>query len=388
MIKIAFITDSLGIGGTEKSLVELVNVLPENLFDISIFSLGCEDEIVNQFERKIKIVAGLSNVAAANELKRSIKKGEINKSIQILFAIFFIKVLRALRLESTHLYKTSVVKLMNQSEEKFDYSVFYSLPVSIGTYYARMNIMAKQYYSWVHMDVCAYPHTAIKAMNRIYRKYDKIYCVSEHCRRSFLKLFPKMKNKTNVFYNILNYTKIKQLSEQNPGVPILNNKVTLFTCARVSAEKRPEWAIAIAEKLKQEGVDFVWYWAGGGLLYDEIRSKIVQNNLQEELVLLGNVQNPYPYYRRCDAYVQLSEHESYCISLAEATMLSKRIISTDFPTAFEITKDHSCVKLGHSQNEITEAIIELLDKEIIEKNGMFPISPPYSMEASRLFSKI
>ena len=41
-------------------------------------------------------------------------------------------------------------------------------------------------------------------------------------------------------------------------------------------------------------------------------------NLNNNIILLGNKNNPYPFFKDCDIYVQPSRHEGYCITLAEA----------------------------------------------------------------------
>ena len=50
-------------------------------------------------------------------------------------------------------------------------------------------------------------------------------------------------------------------------------------------------------------------------------------------------ENPYPYMRRADLYVQPSRFEGYPMTVLEAQILGQPAISTDNPGAAEIIKD-------------------------------------------------
>ena len=45
--------------------------------------------------------------------------------------------------------------------------------------------------------------------------------------------------------------------------------------------------------------------------------------------------NPYPYIKKCDIYVQPSREEGYGMTVAEAKLLQRAIVITDFLTAGE-----------------------------------------------------
>lgn len=366
MVRIAFVIDALGLGGTEKSLVELINSLPESQYEITIFALKEDREIVSQIQRKASIVSAMPECSTSQMLIKALKTRKFYRAFQIGSAAMTIKISTFLNRVDRYAYKRAVAKLMLQCDAQFDYAVFYSLPISIGAVFTIFNLKASMYYAWVHMDLGAYPKASLIRMKKIYEKYDKMICVSEYSKQSFLRVFPEWGDRAEVFYNILDYKKIKQSSNAPCSVLLPKDKMVLFTCARLSHEKRPDWAIAIAKSLRSEGFTFVWYWAGNGEMYSEIQQRIVQQGLEENLVLLGNVSNPYPLYKQCDVYVQLSEHESYCISLAEAAALSGKIVSTDYPTAFEITAGHPNCLLIHTVEEAVAAIEELTSREEVQ----------------------
>ena len=85
-------------------------------------------------------------------------------------------------------------------------------------------------------------------------------------------------------------------------------------------------------------------------------------HLEENVMLLGTIKNPFPYYAQCDLYVQTSLHEGYCISLAEAQAFSKPIVSTDVAGARDLltNKDREMI-VGFDDNSLFEAIVRFMN---------------------------
>ena len=55
--------------------------------------------------------------------------------------------------------------------------------------------------------------------------------------------------------------------------------------------------------------------------------------MKQYVKILGKKENPYPYIRACDVYVQPSRYEGNCVAVREAQMLGKPVIITGYPTA-------------------------------------------------------
>jgi len=51
------------------------------------------------------------------------------------------------------------------------------------------------------------------------------------------------------------------------------------------------------------------------------------------VVILGKQDNPYPYIKACDIYVQPSRYEGKSITVREAQILCKPVVITNYPTA-------------------------------------------------------
>ena len=73
--------------------------------------------------------------------------------------------------------------------------------------------------------------------------------------------------------------------------------------------------------------------------------------------------------KNCDIYVQTSRQEGYCITLLEAKILKKIIITTNFPCAYEHINDKkNGLIVEFDSNEISNAIDLIINnKEISQK---------------------
>lgn len=55
--------------------------------------------------------------------------------------------------------------------------------------------------------------------------------------------------------------------------------------------------------------------------------------MQEWVIILGKKENPYPYIKFCDWYIQPSKFEGKAVTVQEAQILNKPVIITDYATS-------------------------------------------------------
>ena len=108
--------------------------------------------------------------------------------------------------------------------------------------------------------------------------------------------------------------------------------------------------------LKKEGIPFRWYIIGDGERRWQIEEQINALGVQDEMVLLGALVNPYPWFKDCDIYVQTSVFEGSCTTLTEALIFGKPVVTTDIDIAFE--------KIDDGQNGL---ICKMTGEDIAEK---------------------
>jgi len=114
----------------------------------------------------------------------------------------------------------------------------------------------------------------------------------------------------------------------------------LLSIGRFSYPKNFDNLPDICRRLVNEHgeVDLKWFIIGFG---DEepIRRAIAESGMEEHVILLGKKENPYPYIKACDIYVQPSRYEGKSVTVREAQMLCKPVVVTNYPTASSQIQD-------------------------------------------------
>ena len=61
--------------------------------------------------------------------------------------------------------------------------------------------------------------------------------------------------------------------------------------------------------------------------------------IENYVFILGKKENPYPYIKACDLYIQPSRFEGKAVTVREAQILNKPVIITNYPTAASQIED-------------------------------------------------
>ena len=91
--------------------------------------------------------------------------------------------------------------------------------------------------------------------------------------------------------------------------------------------------------IEEHHVDIKWYIIGYGGNEQLVRQKIAEAGMEGHVIILGKRENPYPYIKACDIYVQPSRYEGKSVTVREAQMLCKPVVVTNYPTASSQIKD-------------------------------------------------
>ena len=107
---------------------------------------------------------------------------------------------------------------------------------------------------------------------------------------------------------------------------------------------------------------------GRGEYREEMMNYIAENHLENYFVLLGVTPNPYPYIKDCTLYVQTSRHEGYGLSIAEARILNKPVVTTEFDAVWaQMVQGENGLVVSQDPVAVADAIERLLnDKHLYE----------------------
>ena len=147
------------------------------------------------------------------------------------------------------------------------------------------------------------------------------------------------------------------------------NEFTIVSVGRLDPVKLHEQGVEVMKELKHRNLKFKWLVIGEGPLKNKVEQRISEYQLQNEILLLGTRENPYPYIKKADVFLHLSKFEGYGIAIAEARILKKCIVLNDFTTASSHIKNgFDGVITSLNPNEIATEIEKLmLDKNLRKK---------------------
>lgn len=325
-----FVIDSLGIGGAEKSLVTLLNCIDFTKYhvDLQLFSRG------GAFEHFLpKYVNILDCPKYIRESKYNIIELIKLRKFKYVFSRLKYSLLLRLFPFSKHttkamLYWFSTSSCFDRSNTNYDVAVAYGQ--GIATFYVSDKINATNKIAWV--NAILFLRSYIKLFNlKRYYNYNHIVSVSESSKDNVSKIFPQLKNRISIVYDLIDERFIQSMSNTDEYNEISSSAIKILTVARLdNGHKGYDIALDAAKILNERGVNFVWYAVGEGGFRAEMESYIKNNNLTDKFILLGAKGNPYPYFRVCDIYVQTSRHEGFGLSIAEARILNKPVVTTEF----------------------------------------------------------
>ena len=364
MKKILFITNSLGLGGSEKAMAEMINRMDLDKYDITVLSLNSSDKYVS-FDSRIKIINGWSSLQRFTiPLKEYLlsfhKYGNVNDLIR--------KTIFTIKCKYNH-KKTHISKFFWSSFEKSIDKVdtFYDIVIGYGqntpTYFLKDKVSTNKKIAWLNTDL-EKAHYDIKFVRQFYEAADFIVVDSENGKNNIKRIYPDMYEKTKVFLNILDVDGIIAKSEEPEDILSREECFKILSVGRLVEAKAFHLAVEAAKILKNNNVDFKWYIIGDGALKSNLSQQIDEYNLNDTVILMGSKTNPYKYIKNCDIYVQTSIYEGSCITVNEAMIFSKPIVSTNFPAIYEkITVGQNGLIAEMNAESIAEKVQNLIEKE-------------------------
>lgn len=160
---------------------------------------------------------------------------------------------------------------------------------------------------------------------------DAYVCVSEIVRRSLVELIPETAGKAHVIHNILDAEGMRRRMAEGPSPfpPRSDGEVRLLTVCRLSERAKALTRMArAARRLAEAGHAFRWYVVGDGPDRAAFEAAIAAERLQDRLILLGRMANPFPAYRDADVVIMASRYEGLCGMINEAKVAGRPVVAT------------------------------------------------------------
>lgn len=307
MKKILFLIYNLDGGGAEKVLLKILEKIDKNKFKIDLFLIKKEGVYLKEFETKFKDITirtpydNLSKNKLLNRIQYKLKYKKVRKS-----------------LKNPEIFKEFI-------KEKYDTQIAFLEGMS-SIYLSKTECRNK--IAWVHVDLEKHRTMTIDKEREIYKNYNKIICVSNQAKNSFDKIYPEYSNKSTVIYNPIDKEEIINKSSEEVEKFRDKNTVTFVAIGRLNEQKGFDILLKAHKLLKDENLENNIVILGEGTERKNLEKYILENDLEKSVKLLGFKENPYPYLKQSDVYILSSKYEGYSLTIAEALVLNKAIIST------------------------------------------------------------
>ena len=372
MKKIFIMNHAMEIGGAEKALLGLLETIDTAKYSVDLFLMRHAGELMKYIPKKINLLPELPQYSVlAVSIVDALKKGQIS----VAFGRFIGKEKAKQTVKRLHLSADNQVALEYSHKYTLKFMPFindqeYHLAISFLTplYFVADRVRAKKKIAWIHTDYSCVD-IDIESEQEMWSKYDHIISISQDVTNGFLEKFPALKDKILMIENILPENYISQLTDEfdvKSEMPD-NGTIKLLSIGRFSFPKRFDEIPAICRVIKDSGVNVTWYLIGYGGDEQLIRKKIKEQKMEKEVIILGKKENPYPYIKACDFYVQPSRYEGKSIAVREAQLLGKAVIITDFQTASSQLKngyDGIIVPMGIE--ECAKGILDLISNKDLQ----------------------
>lgn len=356
----------LRIGGAERALLGLLQHLGESEHEVDLFLCSHTGELFSFIPDHVNLLPEDNNAACiAIPAKGALARGAVLVVFGRLWAKIRAKIYERrnnhpnnsnVAIEYSHLYTHRFVRKI-KNNPPYDIVLSFLEP----HYIPAFRVEAKCKVAWMHTDYSTISVDVKKGLE-VWSQFDYIAAISERCAEAFSGVYPMLKDRIIVIENTFNTHIIeKQSAEFCPISEMPDGPIKLLSIGRYCTAKNFDNVPDICARIRRAGLDIRWYIIGFGADETLIRQKIMDAGMQEYVILLGKKNNPYPYIKACDLYVQPSRYEGNCVTVHEAQILGKPVVITKYATSASQLEDGVDGVIVPMDNEgCADGIIRLL----------------------------
>ena len=363
-----FIMNNLTCGGAEKALISLLQTIDYSKYNVDLYLFKHEGLFMSQLPKEVNLLPAPElypyfDMSIKKAVLENLKSGNFNVVLNRLKMAILFKTEKHPAIREQKLWKY-LSKCLIPLEKEYDLAVGFLEKTP--NYFCVDKVNAKVKVGFVHNDYDKLGmDTKIDAP--YFEKLQHVATISEECLVSLQRSFPYLTNKFIILKNISSPRLILKLAEEKTE-PLFSG-LKLLTVGRLSEQKGYDFAIKAATILKEKHkIDFRWYILGTGPLQDQLNKQIEAEGVHENIVFLGLKENPYPYIKQSDLYVQPSRFEGKSVAIDEAKILHKPIIVTNFNSAKDqITNEQNGLIVEMNPEAIADGIARLHSNNALQQ---------------------
>lgn len=357
--KLLIAVHKLDYGGVQKSLLSVLRVLNYNTYEVTLYVRKARCDLLEKVDGRV------SKIMINDDKTHYYRKPR---------AVLLYAALRVLQLFHMNSNKTQerlnryiAERKMRYEKERFfsdgtEYDIAVSYIHGATAQFVEKYVPAKKKIVFFHVST----DDRHSLHEEIFPLYDKIVAVNAGCRDILRELYPDVSDRIEYLENYVDADDVRKAASAY-SVDRAGNQLVLCTCGRMTGEKGFDLAVKAAAMLKGQKSDFIWYFVGDGPEREALVSAVKREKLEEQIRFTGILDNPYPYMAACDIYVQPSYEEAHSLSMLEAQILRKPIVSTATTGGKEIIRDGETGVLAEITAESLANNIYELQKDDVKR---------------------
>ena len=359
--QLLIVTHHLTVGGVQKTLIPALTAIDYDRYDVTLYLRKNRIDLLPYIDKRVRVVINQDY----HHYYR--KPACIVLQARISLCRLLKKEQKAAQLEQKLSEKICLYGMQYEHKTYFANTSYDKAIAYVHGYAAQFvsdYVTAQQKYVFFHSSTDELRDVHLKVIHN----FHKVVALHQMQKELIGQWYPQIADRIVLVENYVDGGMVRSQAQEY-GVEKPIDKTVLCTCGRMTPVKGFDLAVKSAKILKENGVDFLWYFVGDGPQRKEIETLIAQCDLQNEIRLVGMQTNPYPYMNACDLYVQPSYEEAMPVTILEAKKLNKPIITTATVGGKKLVADGiNGLVCDIAEKSLADKILFLANNEIVYRN--------------------
>jgi glycosyltransferase involved in cell wall biosynthesis len=196
-------------------------------------------------------------------------------------------------------------------------------------------------YNFLPGAIDARPERDKQLQLRAWKAADRIVNISNISLQSLKEIFPELIDKTEIIYNGCDFSRIQQLSMENPNIKIpIQSQNIIIGAGSLDRRKNFELLIRAVSSVIHSGINCFLIIIGQGEFLSELQDIAAQENVKDSILFAGYQQNPYPYFKLSKIVCLSSFSEGLPTVIIEGMSLGKPFVTTPVAGASDELADN------------------------------------------------
>lgn len=333
-----FLIPTLGGGGAERVLTNLVNNLDQEKYDITVQTLFDVGVNRQHLQSHVTYIPGFSWIFPGNTKLLKLYKPET------LYR-FFVK-------------------------REYDIVISY-LEGPTARIVAGCSNPQTKLISWIHVEqhniqTASYSFRSAEEARECYSRFHQMVYVAESVKADFEEIFD-LTAQGRVLYNTNETDQILIRGKESAEDISLSDEINVFSVGRLRQEKGYDRLIKVHRRLRDEAIKHHIYILGEGDERANLQQLIEENQVADTFHLLGFRDNPYKYVAKADMFVCSSRREGFSTAVTEALILGIPTVSTLCSGAKELlgAENEFGIVVDNSEDGIYQGMKQILGDPVL-----------------------